>query len=236
MWCMISTFRPVSPDCLQERSLQYLLNLSTFQQKQPSSLNNADLFSLFLFRLRLIDASFLEPIFSEILNLLLLVFTHLHSGTILKYIASKYKVADNWYPGDLLTQARINEYIDWQHTGLRKAGVDIFVGLIFTPMGTGKPVDEEKLNTDYETLDKTLGVMQKKFLGDKQFLCADKISIADIMAISELTQVFSIQRCDVLANYPKLAAWKDRVIKELNPYYDEVNKVLFEFVASIMKK
>ncbi|XP_033628036.1 glutathione S-transferase theta-1-like [Asterias rubens] len=157
-------------------------------------------------------------------------------GTILKYIAQKFKVADHWYPtGDLVAQARINEYIDWQHTGLRKAGSDIFIGTVFTPMLSGKPIDEEKLAKDYETLDKTLGVMEMMFLKNKQFLCADTISIADIMAVSELTQVLAIQRHDVLANHPKLAAWKDRVVKELNPCYDEVNKVLMGFVANIKK-
>ncbi len=53
-------------------------------------------------------------------------------------------------------------------------------------MVSGKPIDEEKLAEDLEKLDTTLGVMEKSFLGDKEFLGGDKISIADICAISEV--------------------------------------------------
>ena len=60
---------------------------------------------------------------------------------------------------------------------------------VFTPMLSGKPIDEEKLAKDYETLDKTLGVMEMMFLKNKQFLCADTISIADIMAVSEVSEI-----------------------------------------------
>ena len=57
---------------------------------------------------------------------------------------------------------------------------------IFTPMITGNPIDEEKLATDTEKFDKTLGVMENRFLGNKMFLAGDKICIADICAISEV--------------------------------------------------
>ena len=53
------------------------------------------------------------------------------SPTIIKYLAAKYKVADHWFPsGDLKVQARINEYLDWQHTGLRQDGTAVFRGMV----------------------------------------------------------------------------------------------------------
>ena len=57
---------------------------------------------------------------------------------------------------------------------------------IFTPMATGKPINEEKLAEDFEKFDKILGTIEEKFLGGKEYLCADKISIADICAITEV--------------------------------------------------
>ena len=50
--------------------------------------------------------------------------------TILKYLARKNKVADNWYPKDLKLEAKVNQYLDWHHTGIRKSGIDIFVGMV----------------------------------------------------------------------------------------------------------
>ncbi|XP_022085884.1 glutathione S-transferase T1-like [Acanthaster planci] len=155
--------------------------------------------------------------------------------TILKYLAGKNKVADHWYPADLKVRAKVDQYLDWHHTGLRKQGVDVFVGMIFTPMG-GQPIDEDKLAKDFEAFDKALGTIEKVFLGDKQFLASDKISIADICCLSEIMQIIPIQRTDLLAKYPKLAAWKERTIKQLKPAYDEVFKLLFDFTAQQLKK
>ncbi len=37
----------------------------------------------------------------------------------MKYLVSKYKLPDHWYPADLQQQARIEEYLHWHHTNLR---------------------------------------------------------------------------------------------------------------------
>jgi len=154
---------------------------------------------------------------------------------VLKYLAGKYKVADNWYPKDLKKRAKVDQYLDWHHTGLRKQGVDVFVGRIFTPM-FGQPINEEKLTKDFEAFDKALGTIEKVFLGDKKFLASEEISIADICCLSEIMQVIPIQRTDLMAKYPKLSAWKDRVIKQLKPAYDDIFKFLFDFTAKELKK
>jgi len=154
--------------------------------------------------------------------------------TILKYLARKYKVADNWYPADVKARARVDEYLDWQHTGLRKAGVDYFVSLVFTPMGSGKPADKTKVAENLEKVEKALDVLEKTFLGDKKYLAGNDISIADLCAITEIMQVVAT-KADIFTKRPVLKAWKDRVQKALNPAFDEAHGMVMKFTADTLK-
>lgn len=42
-----------------------------------------------------------------------------NSIAILRYICRTYKVADHWYPKDSMKQARVDEYLEWQHLNTR---------------------------------------------------------------------------------------------------------------------
>lgn len=41
------------------------------------------------------------------------------SVAILRYLCRTYNVADHWYPKDSVKQARVDEYLEWQHTNTR---------------------------------------------------------------------------------------------------------------------
>ena len=47
------------------------------------------------------------------------LFTLLHSSAILKYIATKYKLPDHWYPSDVQRRAKVDEYLSWHASNLR---------------------------------------------------------------------------------------------------------------------
>jgi glutathione S-transferase len=49
-----------------------------------------------------------------------------HNGTniiesvaILRYLTNTHKVEDHWYPKEPLAQAKIEEYLNWQHLNTR---------------------------------------------------------------------------------------------------------------------
>ena len=42
------------------------------------------------------------------------------SSSILKYLARKYNLPEHWYPSDVQRQAKIDEYLGWHGTNLRR--------------------------------------------------------------------------------------------------------------------
>ena len=49
-----------------------------------------------------------------------------NSVAILRYLAS-FSAQDHWYPKERRQRALVDEYLGWQHTGLRKHGVALFI-------------------------------------------------------------------------------------------------------------
>ncbi|XP_047418353.1 glutathione S-transferase theta-1 isoform X2 [Sciurus carolinensis] len=104
------------------------------------------------------------------------------SVAILLYLTHKYKVPDYWYPQDLQVRACVDEYLAWQHTTLRR----------------------NCLRALWHKL------LEDKFLQNKDFLVGPHISLADLVAITELMHPVGAG-CQVFESRPKLAAWCQRV-------------------------
>lgn len=81
---------------------------------------------------------------------------------ILQYLAGTFNTKDHWYPKANKTRARIDEYLAWHHSNLRKNAVAWIRQVVLTPLLTKQPVDEAvkaSLTADY---DKTLGMSTLK--------------------------------------------------------------------------
>ncbi|XP_058491564.1 glutathione S-transferase theta-1-like [Solea solea] len=152
------------------------------------------------------------------------------SVAILKFLAQKHasSAVDHWYPADLQQQARVNEYLSWQHLNLRVHGSRVFLLWAFYPLVTGSEVPKKKTDAAVEDLKQSLNLLEEKFLQDKPFIIGDQVSLADLVAIVEIMQPAGTG-LDVLEGRPRLIAWRERVEQE-------VGKQLFaEAHASIMK-
>ncbi|XP_041455859.1 glutathione S-transferase theta-1-like [Lytechinus variegatus] len=149
---------------------------------------------------------------------------------IIKYLATKYAdlVPDNWYPKDLEKRARVDEYMAFHHTGTRGGCCGIFISEVLIPLfSEGKEhASEERLKRDTENLTKQLDKLENAFLQDNDWLAGDDISVADVLAVSEMMQN-TINRRDVTEGRPKLRAFVDRVKDRLNPTFDEVHEALY---------
>ncbi|XP_032253526.1 glutathione S-transferase theta-3-like isoform X2 [Phoca vitulina] len=155
-------------------------------------------------------------------------FTLAESVAILLYLSRKYEVPDHWYPQDLQARARVDEYLAWQHTALRSSCTRAMWQKMMFPVFLGEQVPPETLASTLAELDRCLQLLEDKFLKDQDFVAGLHISVADLVAITELMHPVSAG-CQVFKSRPKLAAWRQRVEAE-------VGKDLFqEAQAAVMK-
>ena len=65
-------------------------------------------------------------------------FTLTESVAMFRYLAREKEVEDHWYPRDSRAQARVDEYLEWQHLGTRMNCAGYFQQRWLIPMTTKK--------------------------------------------------------------------------------------------------
>ncbi|XP_018576339.1 glutathione S-transferase theta-1-like [Anoplophora glabripennis] len=153
------------------------------------------------------------------------------SVCIFRYLTREYPVKDNWYPKDSKQQAKIDEYLEWQHLNTRAHCTLYFRYKWLQPMLTGEKPDPEKLKFLESNMIDTLDKFQELFISETPFINGQTISFADILAACEIVQP-RIAGYDSRENRPKLKEWIEKVRNECNPYYHEAH----EFVNKMIEK
>ncbi|XP_069703062.1 glutathione S-transferase theta-1 [Periplaneta americana] len=149
---------------------------------------------------------------------------------ILRYLCRESNVPDHWYPKDSKQQARVDEYLEWQHLDTRANCAVFFLTKFLYPMLTGVPANPERVEKLENRMKKTLGLIENVWLKDKPYLTGDKISIADLLGACEIEQP-RMAGYDARKDFPRIAAWLERVRNDLNPHYDEVHKAVEKIAA-----
>ncbi|XP_049646703.1 glutathione S-transferase theta-3-like [Suncus etruscus] len=137
-------------------------------------------------------------------------FTLAESVAILLYMSRKFETPDHWYPQDLQSRARVDEYLAWQHTALRSSCTRVLWQKVIIPKFMGQQVPPEMLVSTLAELDRCLQLLEDKFLKDQAFLAGPLISVADLVAITELMHPICAG-CHFFKSRPKLDAWRQRV-------------------------
>jgi glutathione S-transferase len=106
---------------------------------------------------------------------------------ILRYLCRTFPVADHWYPKDSKAQAKIDAYMSWQHLNLRAFGSMYFRTKIINPM-LGQPVKEESLKSFGKQLGEVLDTIENIWLKENPFIAGKELTIADLLATTELEQ------------------------------------------------
>ena len=95
---------------------------------------------------------------------------------------------DKWFPSDSKAQARVDEYLEWQHLNTRSF-VSRYFASILMPQMLGLKEPSEKFTKHCEkNLQKMLDDFERVFLKRGDFIAGDRISIADLIAAAELEQ------------------------------------------------
>ncbi|BFZ04738.1 hypothetical protein BsWGS_07777 [Bradybaena similaris] len=149
------------------------------------------------------------------------------SIAILKYIIRKYDLPDHWFPqNNLKKQARVEEYLHWQHFNTRGACARLFQHLLIIPRATGQPVNQDKVNNYRSEVTKVVNYLESYFLKNSPYLGGDELSIADLLGTCELSQLYAIHEHGLYERSPIVKAWFERVRQETNPHFDEAHKVV----------
>lgn len=150
------------------------------------------------------------------------------STAILEYLVQKCAVADHWFPAELQQRARVNEYLSWQHLNLRSHCSKVFLLRTLYPFVMGSEAPKEKMDASLEDMKQSLNLLEEKFLQSKPFIVGNKISVADVVAAVEIMQPLAAG-VDGFEGRPKLAAWRDRVKKELGEkLFDQTHEALLD--------
>ncbi|XP_041379238.1 glutathione S-transferase theta-1-like [Gigantopelta aegis] len=150
------------------------------------------------------------------------------SVAIMKYLAVKYNVADHWYPrSDLQLQARVDEYMNWQHFNTRLNAAMLFQNLFIIPQATGKPISWGKVENFRKGCSKVIHDLEKYYLKSQPFLCGADISMADLLGVCEWMQLYGVHEDRLFMASPLVSAWMDRVKSKTQPVFDEAHKFTY---------
>ena len=91
------------------------------------------------------------------------------SVAIMRYLAREKEVEDHWYPRDSRAQARVDEYLEWQHLGTRMNCAGYFQQRWLFPMMT-KKFDEKAVAKAEKNMVACLNDFERVWLqnGDKK--------------------------------------------------------------------
>ncbi|XP_063383720.1 glutathione S-transferase theta-1-like [Cydia fagiglandana] len=157
------------------------------------------------------------------------------SVAILKYLSREGIIPDNLYPKDSKQAARVEEFLEWQHAGLRLHCAMFFRVKALDPIITGKTPDLKTLQGYERRMESALDTFNDLWLGQgKPFVAGDRISVADLLAACEVEQP-RMAGYDANAKYSNIADWMRRVREYFNPHYDEGHVILNKIVRNKSK-
>lgn len=119
---------------------------------------------------------------------------------IVRYLTrqNEASVADHWYPRAARQQARVDEYMEWQHMNTRLHCSTYFWLKWLLPTMFGKIASDGRLAESKAQMEATLDFIETVLLAGgpakQRFLAGNEISVADLFGVCELEQTSKCAR------------------------------------------
>lgn len=124
------------------------------------------------------------------------------SHAILRYLCAKHDLTD-WYPNDLHTRARVDQWLDWNQCRLLPAVRDIVLNKVFL----GDAGDQAAIARGEQNLPGLASILDTALAG-RAFLIGDRPSIADLSIGSNL---FQLGYANATPTLPNITKWYQRL-------------------------
>jgi glutathione S-transferase len=130
-------------------------------------------------------------------------FTLWESHAILRYLADKNQAA-SWYPTELKARAKVEAWLDWNHTRLGlEAG-----RLAFHTLFAGEHRNQHTIDDAHKWLAKILPILDHA-LGKQDYICGSQITLADL---GNLPSMAYLDMCQYdFSSHAAISAWYDRI-------------------------
>nr|ANS53399.1 glutathione-S-transferase theta class 1 [Sitophilus oryzae]AVR54963.1 glutathione-s-transferase theta class 3 [Sitophilus oryzae] len=158
------------------------------------------------------------------------------SIAIVRYLSKQYKdnVPDYLYPSDAKEQAKVDEFLEWQHLNIRLHCAQYFWYKWLIPNITQSPPDDDKIERLESAMLGSISDFEDLFLSQgHKYVVGNTLTVADIFAACELEQP-RIAGYDVCQNRPKLKSWLDSVKKDCDPFFAEANVFVDKFAKKTL--
>ncbi|XP_017772038.1 PREDICTED: glutathione S-transferase theta-1-like [Nicrophorus vespilloides] len=150
------------------------------------------------------------------------------SVAILKYLANEKNLSDKFYPKDSKSQARVDEFLSWQHHNIRGFCTGYFRMKWLMPLITGQQSSERHLKGSKQNMSDNLDLFESLWLSDDKFITGGTPNAADIWAACEIeqTRIAGYNPCE---GRPYLEAWLQKVREE--PFYKEAHTIVEAIIS-----
>ncbi|CAH1793294.1 unnamed protein product [Owenia fusiformis] len=152
------------------------------------------------------------------------------SSAILRYIATSKPMTTNVYPSNQQSRARVDEYLSWHQSNIRKHTGSYFKYKIVDKLMLKLPIDENKVTEHAGELNKRINELANIWLKTGPYMAGGELTLADIQCITELIQVraagFEIKENVVLE-------WIERVRESLAPHFDDMHRDIEKLCATL---
>ena len=148
------------------------------------------------------------------------------SAAIGFYLNEKYVLAPNWFGDTIYQRARIQQYLHWHSTTLRR-GAGAFFYMHFAESIWGARDYSREIEKGYAVLEESMGIMNQ-WLEKSLFLCGDEISFADLQGFHEFMSHHAgrIISDDQWAEFKQVKVWFERMLER--PHSQDVSETIIE--------